>query len=73
MITIKDLSNQALSDNEVNIFSRGLKFIPTAPVPSSYRSLIKDFNQFVRTTVNDLINVRGVWQILVALREALNR
>jgi len=46
---ITNLSNQALSDNEVNVLSRGLKFIPTPPVPTSHKSFLKDFNQFART------------------------
>ena len=29
--------------------ARGRKFIPTPPVPSSYKCLIRDFNQFART------------------------
>ena len=46
---IKNLSNQALSNDEVKLLSRGLKFIPTPPVPSSNKSLLKDFNNFART------------------------
>jgi len=46
---IKNLSNQALSNDEVKLLSRGLKFIPTPPVPSSNKSLLKDFDIFART------------------------
>jgi len=43
---IKNLSNQALSNDEVKLLSRGLKFITTPPVPSSNKSLLKDFDIF---------------------------
>ena len=46
---IKNFSNKALSDDEVKLLSRGLKFIPTPPVPSSNKSLLKDFDRFART------------------------
>ena len=46
---IKNLSSQALTNNEVKLLSRGLKFIPTPPVPSSNKSLLKDFDHFART------------------------
>ena len=45
---IKHFSNKALSDEEVKLLSRGLKFIPTTPVPTSNKSLLKDFNNFAR-------------------------
>ena len=46
---IKNFSNKALSDDEVKLLSRGLKFIPTPPVPTSNKSLLKDFDRFART------------------------
>ena len=46
---IKNFSNKALSDDEVKLLSRGLKFIPTPLVPTSNKSLLKDFNNFART------------------------
>ena len=39
---IEHFSNKALSNDEVRLLSRGLKFIPTPPVPSSNKSLLKD-------------------------------
>ena len=46
---IKNFSNKALSDDEVKLLSRGLKFIPTPPVPTSNKSLLKDYDNFART------------------------
>ena len=46
---IQKFSNKALSNYEVKLLSRDLKFIPTPPVPSSNKSLLKDFNNFART------------------------
>ena len=46
---IKNLSSQALTNDEVKLVSRGLKFIPTPPVPSSDKPLLKDFDDFART------------------------
>ena len=46
---IKNLSSQALTNKEVKLLSRGLKFIPTPPVPSSNKCLLKDFDHFART------------------------
>ena len=46
---IKNLSNQALLNDEVKLLSRGLKFMPTPSVPSSNKSLLKDFDNFART------------------------
>ena len=46
---IKNLSSQALTNDEIKLLSRGLKFIPTPPVPSSNKPLLKDFDHFVRT------------------------
>ena len=46
---IKNLSSQALANDEVKLLSRGLKFIPTPPVPSSNKPLLKDFDYFART------------------------
>ena len=38
-----------LQTTRLNVFSRGLKFIPTPLVPSSNKSLLKDFDHFART------------------------
>ena len=46
---IKNLSSQALSNDEVKLLSRDLKFIPTPPVPISNKPLLKDFDHFART------------------------
>lgn len=46
---IKNLSSQALSNDEVRLLSRGLKFISTPPVPSSKKFLLKDFDNFAKT------------------------
>ena len=46
---IKNLSSQALTNDEVKLLSRGLKFIPTPPVPGSNKPLLKDFDHFART------------------------
>ena len=46
---IKFFSNKALSNDEVKLLSRDLKFIPIPPVPSSDKSSLKDFNNFART------------------------
>ena len=39
----------ALTNDEVKLLSRGLKFIPTPPVPSSNKPLSQDFDHFART------------------------
>ena len=46
---IKNLSSQALTNGEVKLLSRDLKFIPTPPVPSSNKPLLKEFDHFGRT------------------------
>ena len=46
---IKNLSSQALTNDEVKLLSRGLKFIQTPPVRSSNKRLLKDFDHFART------------------------
>lgn len=46
---IKNLSSQALSNDEVRLLSRGLKFISTPPVLSSKKFLLKDFDNFAKT------------------------
>ena len=46
---INNLTNQALSNDEFKFLSRALKIIPTPPVPSSNKSLLKDFDHFART------------------------
>ena len=45
---LKNLSDTALTDHDITLLSKGLKFIPTPPKPDSHRSLIKDFNNFTR-------------------------
>ena len=37
-----------LSENDKSLLSKGLKFIPTSPKPISYKSLLKDLNNFTR-------------------------
>ena len=47
---LKNLSTDQLSDDQVNVLSRGLKFIPT-PVTNKTiirRQLLRDFEQFAR-------------------------
>ena len=70
---IKNFSNKVLSYNEVKLLSRGLKFIPTPPVPTSNKSLLKDFS-FPRTmrlryifadkrkTLAHPFHVKSTWQ-----------
>ena len=50
---IKNLSNVTLSDLEVQILSKNLKFVPT-PDPPKTRDLIKDFNDLARRMRNRL-------------------
>ena len=48
---LRNLSTHQLSDDQVNVLSRGLKFIPT-PVTNKTtirRQLLRDFEQFART------------------------
>ena len=71
---IKNFSNKALSDFKVKLLSRGLKFIPTPLVPTSNKSLLKDFNNFARTmrlrylfanrkkTTAHPLHVKSTWQ-----------
>ena len=42
---IKNFSNKALSDDKVKLLSRGLKLIPTPPIPSPNKSFLKDFKK----------------------------
>ena len=44
------ISDLGTKDDEVKLLSRGLKFIPTPAVPSSDKSLLKDFDYFAKTT-----------------------
>ena len=47
---IKNLSNKELTNDQINLVSKGLKFIPT-PVTNLNlvrRQLLQDFNQFAR-------------------------
>ena len=55
---IKNLSSQALTNDEVKLLSRGLKFIPTPPVPSSNKPLLKDFDHFASQNNAFRIHVR---------------
>ena len=45
---IKNLSHQKLTDHETALLAKGLKFIPTPPVPASHKSLLRDFQVFTR-------------------------
>ena len=47
---IKKLSNEQLTDKQITILSRGLKFIPTPVTKENLirRQLLADFNQFAR-------------------------
>ena len=47
---IKNLSNQQLTDGQITLLSRGLKFIPTLVTKENFirRQLFADFNQFAR-------------------------
>ena len=45
----KNLSSQALTNDEVKRLSRCLKFIQTPPVRTSNKPLLKDFDHFGRT------------------------
>ena len=45
---IKNLSRKILTDHETALLAKGLKFIPTPPVPASHKSLLKDFQVFTR-------------------------
>ena len=45
---IKNLSHKKLTDHETALLAKGLKFIPTPPVPASHKSLIRDFQVFTR-------------------------
>ena len=40
---IKNLSHKKITDHEAASLAKGLKFIPTPPVPASNKSLLKDF------------------------------
>ena len=45
---IKNLLNISLTENDKSLLSKGMKFIPTSPKPISYKSLLKDLNNFTR-------------------------
>ena len=47
---IKNLSNEQLTDKQITLLSRGLKFIPTPVTKENLirRQLLADFNQFAR-------------------------
>ena len=44
-----NFSNKTLSNDKVRLLSKGLKLIPTPPVPSSNKSLLNDSNNFDKT------------------------
>ena len=47
---IKNLSSQNITDHEINLLSKGLKFIPTPLTKEQHirRQLLQDFEQFAR-------------------------
>ena len=47
---VKNLSNEQLTDKQITLLSRGLKFIPTPVTKENLirRQLVADFNQFAR-------------------------
>ena len=47
---IKNLSRQNITDHEINLLSKGLKFIPTPLTKEQHirRQLLQDFEQFAR-------------------------
>ena len=47
---IKSLSRQNITDHEINVLSKGLKFIPTPLTKEQHirRQLLQDFEQFVK-------------------------
>ena len=46
---IKNLSHKKRTDHEAALLAKGLKFIPTPPIPTSYKSLLNDFQVFTRS------------------------
>ena len=46
---IKNMSNTNLTDQEIALLAKGLKFIPTPEKPASQRNLIRNFNFFARS------------------------
>ena len=47
---IKNLSNKELSNDQINLLAKGLKFIPTPVTKQSQikRQILRDFDQFAR-------------------------
>ena len=43
------MSNKNLTDQEIALLAKGLKFIPTPEKPASQKNLIRDFNSFARS------------------------
>ena len=43
------MSNTNLTDQEIALLAKGLKFIPTPEKPASQKNLIRDFNTFARS------------------------
>ena len=82
---IKNFSKKTLSDDKVKLLSRDFKSIPTPPVPSSNKSLLKDFNNFARTmrltymfadinkTTSHPFHVKSSWQPSVQNSVALEK
>ena len=46
---IKNMSNTNLTDQEIALLAKGLKFIPTPEKPASQKNLIRDFNTFLHS------------------------
>ena len=46
---IKNVSNTNLTDQEIALLAKVLKFIPTPEKPASQKNLIRDFNSFARS------------------------
>ena len=46
---IKNMSTTNLTDQEIALLAKGLKFIPTPEKPASQKNLIRDFNCFARS------------------------
>ena len=43
------MSNTNLTDQEIALLAKGLKFIPTPIKPASQKNLMRDFNSFARS------------------------
>ena len=47
--SLKNMSNTNLTDQEIALLAKRLKFIPTPEKPASQKNLIRDFNSFARS------------------------